>query len=143
MIMDKFSTFSEALAITATVASDVIDLGALGKTAYGKAQLKRDMRHSHVPLRVQVVETFNNLTSLKIAVESDDNSGFASPKELVSETVLLADLKAGFVSVLDKLPRSLNERYVRIKFTVVGTAPSLGKVTAFIPVANSAGIGEG
>lgn len=136
MILDKNTTFSDAQAITATAPStNILDLQALGKTAYNPTQLKYNVGINEIPLLIQVMEQFNNLTSLKIAIETDDNSAFSSPKEILSQTVLLADLKVGFRSAFDKLPRGIKERYLRINYTVVGAAPTLGKVQAGIVLA--------
>lgn len=132
MVLDKNTMFSDAQAITASAPStNVIDLGALGKTAFGGNQLKMNVGHKRIPLLIQVVEDFATLTSLKVAVESDDNSGFSSAKEILSETIAVADLKAGYSSVIDKLPR-IKERYVRINFTVNGSNATAGKITAGI-----------
>lgn len=133
MVLDKNTLFSEAQAIIASAAStNSLDLGALGKVSYGeKAQLLHNVGHKHIPLLIQVVEDFDALTSLTIAVQSDNDVNFGSPKTVVSESVALADLVAGYVSVIDKLPR-IKERYVRILYTVVGTDPTVGKITAGI-----------
>jgi len=137
MLLDNQSIFSDAQAITATAAStNSIDLGAVGITGYGKHQLVRDLGKSgHIPLLIQVVEAFDNLTSLKIDIQVDDNSSFSSAKTVQSETVLLADLVAGRISPMDKLPRGIDERYLRLYFTVTGTAPTAGKITAGIVAA--------
>lgn len=135
MVLGANTNFSEGQAITASAPStNVLDLGALGKTAYQGAQLKHNVGHKNIPLLIQVVEDFATLTSLKIAVESDDNSAFSSPKEVISETVAVADLKAGYESVISKLPR-IKERYIRINYTVAGVNATAGKITAGIALA--------
>jgi hypothetical protein len=60
MIFDMQTLLSDAQAITATAAStNIIDLGPIN------AGFARDIgKGRHIPLRVQVVEAFNNLTSL-------------------------------------------------------------------------------
>lgn len=121
MILDKQTLLSDAQAITATAAStNLIDLGVARDIGKGK----------EIPLLIQVVESFNNLTSLKIDIETDDNSGFASAKVVASHTAVLADLVAGFIVPLDKVPRGTKERYVRLNYTVTGAAPAAGKITA-------------
>lgn len=132
MVLGKNTEFSSEQAIAASAPStNVLDLGALGKTAYQGAQLKHNVGHKRIPLLIQVVEDFATLTSLKIAIESDDNSSFSSAKEILAETVAVADLKAGYSSVIDKLPR-IKERYVRINYTVNGSNATTGKITAGI-----------
>src|SRR5687768_14134781 len=99
MVLDKNTLFSDEQAITVTAAStDVLDLGALGIVPYNQAQLLHRKGLKEIPLLIQVTEAFATLTSLKIAVETDDNSAFSSAKEVLSQTVLVADLVAGFIS---------------------------------------------
>jgi hypothetical protein len=134
MIMDATLQFSNAQAITADTAStNIIDLGATG-TAYGAAQaLVRDIgKGLDVPLVVTVTETFNNLTSMNISIQVDDNSAFSSANTVFrSPEYLLADLVAGKQYLLpDAFPVGTNERYVRLYIDITGTAPSTGKITA-------------
>lgn len=121
MILDKETLLSDAQAITATAAStNLIDLTKARDIGKG----------TPIPLLIQCVETFNNLTSLKIDIETDDNSGFASAKVVASHTVVLADLKAGWICPLTSVPRGVAERYLRVNYTVTGAAPAAGKMTA-------------
>jgi len=139
MIMDRTLLFSDRQAITATAAStNVVDLGAAG-TVYGaSAPMVRDVGHgTNIPMVVTVTETFNNLTSLAIALQVDDNAGFASPRTVSTHTHLLADLAANGKYLLpDSLPAGTNERYVRLLYTVTGTAPTLGRITAGVTAGN-------
>ncbi|WP_280041957.1 Bbp16 family capsid cement protein [Pseudomonas sp. Hg5Tf] len=120
MLFDKKLLMSNAQAITASAAStDIIDRGD-----------QKDVgRAGDIPLCIQVVETFNTLTSLTIEMQADDNSAFSSPRILFSIVVPLADLKAGYLAPVITLPQK-TERYLRFNYTVTGTAPTLGKVTA-------------
>jgi len=52
-------------------------------------------------------------------------------KTLATVTVLAADLVAGYQSPVITLPQGC-ERYIRLNYTVTGTAPTTGKVTAGI-----------
>lgn len=134
MIFDRTLLFSNAQAITATAAStDSIDLGATGTVMFAASALSRDIgRGSSVPLLIQVVESFNTLTSLTVAVQCDDNSGFSTPKNVLEVTLPLASLVAGRTFPIIAIPPGVNERYMRINYTVTGTAPTTGKVTAGI-----------
>lgn len=137
MIFDRTLLFSDQQAITAAAAStNVVDLGAFD-TIYGDAgPARRDRGKGHpIPLLVQVTEAFNNLTSLGIQIQTDDNSAFSSPKTLLTETVALADLKPGKQFIMDKIPVGTTERYIRIYYDVTGTAPTTGKVTAGVVAA--------
>ena len=129
MIFDQQTLLSDAQAITADAAStNVIDLGPIA------SGLVRDIgKGQPIPLRIQVVETFNNLTSMTFALQTDDNEAFASPKTVwVSGSIVLADLKAGYVQIPEWIPRGTNERYMRVYYDITGTAPTTGKVTAGI-----------
>ena len=133
MIFDLQTLLSNAQAITADAAStNIIDTGAPG-TVYGAAAaLSRNIgKGKKIPLLIQVVETFNNLTSMEIKVECDNDVAFGSPKVVATTgAILLADLVAGKIASIDVVPRDTDERYFRIYYDITGTAPTLGKVTA-------------
>ncbi len=133
MIFDLQTLFSNAQAITADAAStNVIDLGKPGR-AYGHAaDLVRDIGDGlKIPVLIQVVEAFNNLTSLEIKIETSANEAFSVPKMVATTgAILLADLKVGKIVNVDAFPRDTDQRYVRVYYDVTGTAPTLGKVTA-------------
>lgn len=124
MILDQNLVLSDAQAITATAAStNTIDLS-----------VARDVGPGYeLPLLIQVGEAFNNLTSLTVEVQTDDNTSFSSPRSLASQTIPLASLTVGAKSAIQKVPVG-TERYVRLNYTVTGTAPTTGKVTAAIIV---------
>lgn len=121
-MLDEQLKFSEDQAITATANStNTIDLGIGREVAFGNP----------ISLYVIVKEDFNNLTSLKIAVQTANNSDMTNAVELASSTALLANLKKG-----DKIPLSFmpagNKGYVRLAYTVTGTAPTTGKISAYL-----------
>lgn len=108
-------------AVTGDAAStNVIDhgLGDLGKT-----------RRPPAEFFVQVDEDFNNLTSLTIKLQTDDNSAFSSAVTVAERTVLLADLTAGSIVWQSEFPVGC-ERYTRLYFDVTGTDPTAGKIQA-------------
>ncbi len=130
MILDKEALFSDDQAVTADAAStNVIDLGVARDIGKGMP----------VPLLIQVTEDFDNLTSLKVLVQVDDNEGFSSAT-VAAETgaILLADLKEGYQFPLAYVPNGVDERYVRLNYDVTGTAPTSGKVTAGLTLGNQA-----
>lgn len=134
MIMDRTLLFSDGQAITATAAStNVVDLSATG-TVYGaSAPIIRDVGNGNqVELHCGVTQSFNNLTSLTISVETDDNAAFSSATTVyTSPAYTLAQVATNAKQLLPTfLPVGTNERYVRLKYTVAGTAPTLGKITA-------------
>ncbi|MHB4873666.1 Bbp16 family capsid cement protein [Klebsiella pneumoniae] len=122
MLLDQQALFSAAQAITATAAStNVIDTGS-----------NKDVgKYGDIPLLIQVVEGFNNLTSLTVTVQTDDNSAFSSAADVLSMTIPLASLVLGYKPPVITLPMKM-ERYIRLNYTVTGTAPTTGKVTAGI-----------
>ncbi|EOG7781606.1 TPA: hypothetical protein SHS77_005611 [Raoultella planticola] len=122
MLLDQQALFSAAQAITATAAStNVIDTGS-----------NKDVgKYGDIPLLIQVVESFNTLTSLTVTVQTDDNSAFSSATDVLSLTIPLASLVQGYKSPVITLPMKI-ERYIRLNYTVTGTAPTAGKVTAGI-----------
>ncbi len=132
MLMDLQSMFSNRQAITATAAStDVLDLGAAGTPKFAKGPVIRDLgRGRPIPINIQIVEAFNNLTSLTVALQVDNDSAFGSPKTVLSVVVPLAELTAGRTIPPFYIPVGVDERYVRLLYTVTGTAPTLGRVTA-------------
>lgn len=129
MILDRQTLLSDRQAITATAGStDQIDLSPRA------SGLVRDIGPgNNLPLFVQVVEGFNNLTSLTVSLQVDEDSAFGSPKTVATTpAILLAQLVAGYKFNLDYVPRGTDERYMRLLYTVAGTAPTLGRITAGI-----------
>lgn len=134
MILSAQQLVSDDQAITATAAStDYLDLQATG-TPYGAAAaLVRDIgKGTPVCFDAIVTEAFNNLTSLTIALQVDDNSSFSSATTVASQTIALASLTVGANFAFEYLPEGVNERYFRLNYTVSGTAPTTGQITAGI-----------
>jgi len=134
MIFSAQQLFSDDQAITATaISTNVIDLG-LADTPYGAAAaLKQDIgKGNKIPLLVQVTEAFNTLTSLTITVEASAAAGLTSPDVLYTETITLANLTVGKMINLDIVPNGITKRYLGVRYTVTGSNPTLGKVTAGI-----------
>lgn len=137
-IFDITNLFGEDQAITADAAStNSIDLGATGTPFGASAALVRDIgKGCHVPLSINVVETFNNLTSLKVSLQVDADPAFGSPKTVAEATYLLADLTIGKqLPFPDYIPEGTNERNMRLFYDVTGTAPTTGKITAGVVAA--------
>jgi len=131
MIFDKTLMFSELQVVTADAPSDnVVDLLATG-SPYGGSPINKDVGRSvRVPLSVTVNESFNNLTSLQVSVQtSPDNSTWTTIESGI--VIPLSVLVAGHqVKVIDALPDGTNARYVRLYYDITGTAPTTGKITA-------------
>ena len=121
MLLDQQALFSAAQAITATAAStNVIDTGS-----------NKDVgKYGDIPLLIQVVEGFNNLTSLTIDLQTSDteNGTYAS---IQSVTVPLANLTKGAkVAAFRVVPSAFVKPWSKIVYTVTGTAPTTGAIFA-------------
>lgn len=119
MILDKQNMFSEGQAVTASAAStNVIDLGG------------PDSGRSDLEIFCKVSEAFNNLTSLGVKAQTDSAENFSTAEDLpVAQTLPLASLTLNAEVFKVKLPHGC-KRYVRLYYTVTGTAPTTGKITA-------------
>ena len=120
-MLDIQTLFSNNQAITATaVSTNVVDLGEDRNLGVGEP----------VALRIRVTETFTLLTSLAIAVQTANNEAFDDGLEtLVSTSMLAAELVAGATTPFICLPRGV-KRFVRLNYTVTGTNPNAGEITA-------------
>src|SRR4051812_10861435 len=122
-ILDRQNLFSSDQALTASANStDIIDLGS------------RDVGAGEPDtVLVQVTEAFNNLTSLTVALQTSSTEAFSVPVQLTAATVALASLTAGAKFSIGAVPRGVL-RYLRLAYTVTGSAPSTGKITAGVGV---------
>jgi len=136
MLSDKLGTFSNQQAITASAAStDYVVLGATGTPAPGHTvALKRDIgRGNPVEIRVQVTETFLTCDSLKVAIQTDDDTAFGSAVTVLeTEAIAVASLVAGYVFNLKYIPRNTDEQNLRLYYTVAGSNATAGKVFAAV-----------
>lgn len=119
MLLDKQNLLSSAQAITATAASsNIFDTGAAADAGPGEA----------LKAFLLVVEAFNTLTSLDIALESATDAAFTTPVVHYTINKLLAALTLNAKIDMPPAPAGLN-RYLRFKYTVNGSNPSTGKLT--------------
>lgn len=129
MIFDAQNLFSDDQALTTTaVSTNVIDLGVAADVGPGEP----------LYLRIQVTTAFAGGTSLKVALQKDDNSGFSSATiVLESEVIATASLTQGYLFPLTQIPHSADEQYLRLNYTIVGTM-SAGAITAGIVTGHQA-----
>ena len=132
MILSAQQLFSDDQAITASADStNVIDLGVAETPYGGQAALNDDVgKGAKIPLLVQVTEDFDNLTTLEIKLSTGATTALGTT--IASQVISLADLLEGKQLNLDYLPNGIIERYLGMEYVVVGTGPSVGKITAGI-----------
>lgn len=139
MILDNTLVLSDSQAITADAGStNVIDLGAAGTPAGASAALTYDIgKGTDIELILHVTEAFNNLTSIEVSMQVDDNAAFSSPVTVSrGPVVLLAALTLGArLTYPSRIPEGVNERYFRLFYDITGTAPTTGKLLAAIVAA--------
>lgn len=138
MLFDNGGIFSDSQAVTATaVSTNSLDLRPNGKPIGNVGALVGDVGDSDVEIMFMVTEDFNNLTSLKVALEMDDNSAFSSPTVVASsEAIPAASLKAGYKFRLPNgIPQGTTERFIQARYTVDGIAPTTGKIFAGVVLA--------
>lgn len=139
MIFSANQLFSDDQAVTATaVSTNIIDLGAPGTPYGGAAALNQDIgKGVPIPILIQVTTAFNTLTSLTVTLENDSTSDLATaPIVLATEVILLADLIVGKQTFMHYMPNGITKRYLGVRYTVTGTNPTLGKITAGITMGN-------
>lgn len=133
MIIDANLTFSENQAITATaISTNVVEFPDNDIVPYEAAAMSRNLgAGNEIPLMIQVTEAFNNLTSLTITLESSAAAGLTSSTvHWTSGAIPLASLVAGYKPPNRVLPDGVMLKYLGLRYTVTGTAPSTGKVSA-------------
>ena len=123
-VLDRQVLFSNDQAITASTAStDIIDLGSVRDVGAGEMST----------VLILVTTAFDNLTSLTVALQTSAAENFASPVQLTAATLPLADLFAGARFPITTVPGG-TLRYIRLYYTVTGSAPTVGKITAGVGV---------
>jgi hypothetical protein len=145
MILSANQLFSDDQVITATaISTNVIDLGLPGTPFDAAAPLNDDVgKGNMVPILIQVTEAFNTLTSLTVTVEVSAAAGLTSPKVLATEVILLADLIAGKQTFMQVLPNGADLQFLGVRYTVTGTPPTLGKITAAVSMGNQTNVTGG
>jgi hypothetical protein len=125
MYIDSQLLFSDAQAVSADAAStNLVDLGVARNLFDGE------------PLAVVLVvdvaaDGTTTDETYEFQIETDDNSGFSSPTDLLVHSIGYASLTAGSKHVLPVPVGAAVERYLRVYYNVGGTTPSV-TVTAFL-----------
>lgn len=143
MILDMNLTLSEDQAITATaISANVIQIPASGTVHGGGAAIPRNPGPGQeIPILIQVTENFDNLTSLTITLETADNAALSTNNEVLFSTgaIPLASLVAGYRTSVRVMPDFVLRDYLGMRYTVSGTNPANGQITAAIGTEVNAG----
>lgn len=122
-LKDYQLTFSRAQVITASTDSTYyLSVGTAGSdVGFGAKRIDVD---------IDILQSFNLLTSLDIALQTDDNTSFSSAVTLWTKNVVLAGLTKGAQIQLPSANIGPMEQYIRLYYTVNGSGPSTGIITA-------------
>lgn len=122
MILDKLNMFSDALALTATATSDVIDLGVSRDIGVG--------RPLEVICLVNTALLSAGSTTLVVKLQTDTQSSFGTAVDLITTAAIAkATLIAGYEVIKQKLPQGV-QRYLRVSYTVAVSDFTGGTITA-------------
>lgn len=134
MIISRKLTLSENQTIRATGAVLSTDVLAWPPTAVPpgeSAAFPRDMGSVEPgPVFIQVTEDFNNATSVLVELITAATGDMAGATVLASAQATLAQLKAGFRFPLLTMPAGAMNTFFAARYTVTGTAPTTGRITA-------------
>lgn len=134
MILDKQNEFSDAQAVTVTdYSQNSIDVG------HGSA-IGPGLTDMELVIQVDEAVEADGAATVDFSLESDDSSTFGSPTTGVLATGAIgkATLVAGYEVARWRIPASLAERYLRIKYTVASGPLTAGAFSAFLtPVGQS------
>lgn len=127
MYLDKQNEFSDSqLITTSAISTNVIDTGA-------GAAVKNLGGDAGLFLVVQVDVALTGGTSLAASLESDSTANLATSPTVHASTgaIPAASLTAGATLAVMPLPFGDYERYMGVRYTVVGTFAA-GSVSAFL-----------
>lgn len=129
MILDERNEFSDALAVTASAISDVIDLG-VGPTL-------QDIGNGeplYLVIQVDEQATAAGAATVTFSLESDSTADLATSATVhwTSGAIGKATLAPGYVVATIALPNGNYERYLGVRYTVATGPLTAGKFTAFL-----------
>jgi hypothetical protein len=129
MILDERTEFADALAVTASAISDVIDLGATPtlRNLGGGESL-------YLVVGVDTSATAAGAATVTFSLESDSTADLATSATVhyTSAAIGKATLVAGYTAVVVELPSGQYERYLGVRFTVATGPLTAGKFNAFL-----------
>lgn len=130
MILDERTEFSDALAVTASAISDVIDLGATPTLrAIGNDQ------PLYLVISTDTSATAAGAATVTFSLESDSTADLATSATVHYSTAAIgkATLVAGYQVVAIPLPIQANfERYLGVRYTVATGPLTAGAFSAYL-----------
>lgn len=140
MMMDYENQFSIAQKLTATAKStNVVQLVKAGEFKIGDQTVTsrlpipyKDLgKGEQIQLHIQVVEDFTDGTSVQVQLLTADNAALDSNPVVLATTAAIpvAQLKAGYVFNIDRIPLGSTKQFIGLNYVVVGT-PTAGAVDA-------------
>ena len=129
MIQDYNDKFSNSQELNGSaISTNILDFGTIS------SRIQALVEKGQAEIFVNVEEVFNTLTSLKIEFRTCANVDCTTDDvELASLTVLAADLTDGATFRI-KLPAGKYARYNALYYTVGGSNPSTGIVSAALVI---------
>ncbi len=130
MILDERNEFADALAVTSTAISDVIDLGAtptLRSLGAGEPL--------YLVISCDEAATAAGAATVTFSLESDSTADLATSATVHATTAAIgkATLVVGYTVAVIPLPVAATyERYLGVRFTVATGPLTAGKFSAFL-----------
>lgn len=127
MLLSAEQLFSDSQALTVTAAStNIIDLGATGTVIGAPAALVRDIgKGNPIPIIVNLdVAAGGTNPTITVAVQVDTLEGFGSPTTVATSETKTGGAAGDSIYLDVYLPEGTNERYLRLNYTLAGTAPT-------------------
>lgn len=142
MMMDYENQFSIAQKITGTTKStNVVQFVKPGEFKIGDQVVTsrlpipyKDLgKGEQIQIHVQVVEDFEDGTSVQVQLITADNADLDDNPVTLATTpaIPVAQLKAGYVFNIDRIPLGATKQFIGLNYVVVGT-PTAGAVDAGI-----------
>jgi len=129
MLIDAQEQFSNAQALTATVAStNVVDLGVDGDVGFGIGEPMDIV----IQLDVAADDTTGNET-YTAALQTDDDSAFGSAVQIGGTVTIAAGDVAGTRYFIPIPAAKEMDRYVRVYYTLGGTTPTVTVTSYLMP----------
>ena len=124
MIIDRFNEFSDAQAVTASAASNVVDLLAAGAI---------ESKPMYLHIKVNDGAEASGSATVAFKLQTDGDEAFGSATDLwASSAVGKATLVAGYQVVRLPINGMALERYLRVYYTVATGPLTGGKFDAFL-----------